>query len=68
MDSLMAVELRNTIADAVGRALSPTLVFDYPTIEAIANYLNTEVLRETADASGPQSAALVDMDAIQGEA
>jgi acyl transferase domain-containing protein/NADPH:quinone reductase-like Zn-dependent oxidoreductase/acyl carrier protein/SAM-dependent methyltransferase len=45
-DSLMAVELRNELVVGLGleRKLPATLVFDYPTIEAIARYLEEEVL------------------------
>jgi polyketide synthase 12/myxalamid-type polyketide synthase MxaB len=41
IDSLMAVELRNVLkADlALEGGLPATLVFDYPTVDAIANYL-----------------------------
>jgi acyl transferase domain-containing protein len=44
MSSLMAVELRNALALAVGRSLPASLVFDYPSIEALAKYLAKEIL------------------------
>jgi myxalamid-type polyketide synthase MxaB len=44
LDSLMAVELRNTLSALLDRLLPATLLFDYPTIEAIARYLAEEVL------------------------
>ena len=39
LDSLMALELRNVLAQAMGRPLSATLLFDYPTIRGLAGYL-----------------------------
>jgi len=41
MDSLMAVQLRNGLSRALQlqRALQSTLMFDYPTIDAIAGHL-----------------------------
>jgi acyl carrier protein len=41
MDSLMAVQLRNGLSRALQlpRALPSTLMFDYPTIDAIASHL-----------------------------
>jgi acyl transferase domain-containing protein/NADPH:quinone reductase-like Zn-dependent oxidoreductase/pimeloyl-ACP methyl ester carboxylesterase/aryl carrier-like protein/trans-aconitate methyltransferase len=44
LDSLMAVELRNMLSRMTGRALPATLLFDYPTLEALAGYLEREVL------------------------
>jgi phthiocerol/phenolphthiocerol synthesis type-I polyketide synthase B len=39
LSSLMAIELRNRLETALGRPLSATLAWNYPTIEAIIGYL-----------------------------
>jgi acyl carrier protein len=39
LDSLLAVELRNTLGTALGRTLSATLLFDYPTIDALTDFI-----------------------------
>jgi acyl carrier protein len=44
LDSLMALSLRSALEAAVGRSLPATLVFEHPTLEAIAAYLATDVL------------------------
>jgi acyl transferase domain-containing protein/NADPH:quinone reductase-like Zn-dependent oxidoreductase/SAM-dependent methyltransferase/short-subunit dehydrogenase/acyl carrier protein len=44
LDSLMAVELRNTLASTVGQNLPATLLFDYPTVDALTDYLSLRVL------------------------
>ena len=53
LDSLMAVELRGLLGAGLGltRTLSATLMFDYPTIEALARYLETEVVDVPGDAA-----------------
>ncbi|NEP01487.1 MAG: hypothetical protein F6K58_23085, partial [Symploca sp. SIO2E9] len=43
-DSLMAVELRNYLEKSLECSLRSTLLFDYPTLEALVNYLLPEVL------------------------
>jgi malonyl CoA-acyl carrier protein transacylase len=51
MDSLVAVELRNCIQTDIGHFLYPTLVFDYPTVEALVNYLSQNVFSEILNES-----------------
>jgi SAM-dependent methyltransferase len=50
-DSLMAVQLRNTLTLGLGleRRLSATILFDYPTIEALAGRLHDLVVPESAE-------------------
>jgi acyl transferase domain-containing protein/SAM-dependent methyltransferase/acyl carrier protein len=46
LDSLMAVQLRNQIEKALGlsKVLPATLAFDYPTCEAVATFLLSDIL------------------------
>jgi acyl transferase domain-containing protein/NADPH:quinone reductase-like Zn-dependent oxidoreductase/NAD(P)-dependent dehydrogenase (short-subunit alcohol dehydrogenase family) len=39
LDSLLAVELRNTLSRAIGEPLPATLLFDYPTLDALTDCL-----------------------------
>ncbi len=58
LDSLLALETRDAVGKIVGEPLPATLVFDYPTVEAIAGYLHDEVLGlQDVDAS-PAAAAI----------
>ncbi|WP_316524370.1 type I polyketide synthase [Kitasatospora brasiliensis] len=53
-DSLAAVELRNALTAETGNRLPATLVFDYPSPEALAGYLATQF---SGVKSGPRKAA-----------
>jgi myxalamid-type polyketide synthase MxaB len=52
LDSLMAVELRNRLQRSVGQTLRSTVVFDYPTIEALTDHLAEGVLSEVIGGNG----------------
>ena len=45
LDSLMAIELKNSIDNAIGRNLPATLVFNYPSIDAISDHILKDVLK-----------------------
>ncbi|MBW4479949.1 MAG: type I polyketide synthase [Tolypothrix brevis GSE-NOS-MK-07-07A] len=49
IDSLMAVDLKNWLDVSLGQSLRSTLIFDYPTVEALVNYLALEVLQMEFD-------------------
>ncbi|OZH53168.1 AMP-dependent synthetase [Hydrocoleum sp. CS-953] len=44
LDSLTTVELSDILQDSLGTSFKATLIFEYPTVAALANYLATEVL------------------------
>jgi acyl transferase domain-containing protein/protein-L-isoaspartate O-methyltransferase/acyl carrier protein len=53
LDSLLAVELRNTLGTALGQPLPATLLFDYPTLDALTDHLLADVLKLTAQEAAP---------------
>ncbi len=44
LDSLMAVELRNSLESSLQTSLRSTLLFDYPTVEALVEYLANDIV------------------------
>ncbi|HEY6552534.1 MAG TPA: SDR family NAD(P)-dependent oxidoreductase, partial [Vicinamibacteria bacterium] len=54
LDSLMALELRNGLGAALGAPLPPTLLFDYPTVSALAGHMASRIptMREVAAEPG----------------
>jgi acyl carrier protein/NADP-dependent 3-hydroxy acid dehydrogenase YdfG len=58
MDSLMSVELKGHIEAAVGCPMPSTLTFNYPSIQALAEFLTVEVL--AADTAATETAEHVE--------
>ncbi len=54
MDSLMSVTLQRSLSDSLGESLPASVVFDYPTVEALADYLAT-ILPELIEVADQES-------------
>jgi acyl transferase domain-containing protein/NADPH:quinone reductase-like Zn-dependent oxidoreductase/NAD(P)-dependent dehydrogenase (short-subunit alcohol dehydrogenase family)/SAM-dependent methyltransferase len=74
LDSLLAVELRNRLGTAlgIGRGLPATLVFDCPTVEALAQYIDGRLrpAREEEaipEAAGKSQGAIADIDKMSDD-
>ncbi|MFM7843301.1 MAG: SDR family NAD(P)-dependent oxidoreductase, partial [Planctomycetota bacterium] len=58
-DSLTGVEFCNRVSRAIGHALNPTLLFEYPTLESLALHIIRDLLHLdfSSTAAAPESAA-----------
>ena len=54
MDSLMSVTLQRSLSESLGEALPASVVFDYPTVDALAGYLAT-ILPELIEVADQES-------------
>ncbi len=51
MDSLMSVTLQRSLSESLGEVLPASVVFDYPTVEALTDYL-ASILPEIIETAG----------------
>jgi len=55
MDSLMSVTLQRSLSDSLGQVMPASVVFDYPTVVALAGYLAT-IVPELIEAAEQENA------------
>lgn len=67
VDSLIAVELKNRLQSELGVPVSSTLLFDYPTIESLVNYIQTDLLAEQLDEKKDSSSPVTISNSIKSE-
>ena len=60
LDSLAAVELKNSVSSRFGVSLPATLAFDYPTLEALSKFITASLGSSAKQASnGSHSQGLI---------
>jgi len=64
-DSLTSVEFRNQLTASTGLRLPATLTFDYPSPQALADYLADEVLEAAPEPVSAAAALLADLDRLE---
>jgi acyl carrier protein len=62
MDSLLAIELRNSLSGVLRKQFPSTILFDYPTLRTLVRYLDNQIVNQT-----PPPAAMTQPVAVAGE-
>jgi hypothetical protein len=57
LDSLGSVEFANVLAQKLGMQMPGTLVFDYPSVNAVTEYLTAQLVKSAAAAAPAEGAA-----------
>ncbi|BDA51455.1 probable oleandomycin polyketide synthase, modules 5 and 6 [Coccomyxa sp. Obi] len=65
LDSLAAVELRNTVSARFGASLPATVALDYPTLQALAAHISVILPRRSMQSKAPVQAADLDRNAVK---
>ncbi len=66
LDSLGSVEFANVLAQKLGMQMPGTLVFDYPSVNAVTDYLTAQLIKAAAAAAPAGGSSAADA-ASQGE-
>jgi acyl transferase domain-containing protein len=59
MDSLMSVELRHRLEEATSLKLPSTLTFNYPTVSALASFIDSRLLSQPSSAVSAQAESVI---------
>jgi phthiocerol/phenolphthiocerol synthesis type-I polyketide synthase B len=59
MDSLMSVTLQRALAEGLGEVMPASVIFDYPTVDALTGYLAT-ILSELIESAEEEASDVYD--------
>jgi len=67
-DSLTAVEFVNRVGQSIGQQISPSLLFDYPTLESLSQYVVRDLLQLDTATSSSSEADVTELDFLENAA